>query len=687
MSLLSRQRLSVVLRPTTDSWIFISLLVAFMTIWQERVTGRLSLAAAAGFLLYTVLCWVYGRLFLRILPLWIQRAGGAPLRLLGGYLLFNTALFVVILASPFGLMVDLVALSLFAAVTVVVLPAEIEEQQSPHRIPQLLSAALSMVGATFWCADALAPPRTDGQTVTFHLWQDLFVHVRYISAFAQSHGFASLSDIQMAGEPLRFYHYAPYASTAAVSLLTGATAYDVFAGFHLPFGIVLIGLAAYSFASSIWGAWPALAATGAVVLLPDAYQQGLANRYLSYNFLQQVNPGGLYGVAGMAIAWMMMFDGCVKRKHSSILIAYILAGLTVFYKAQIFVANAFLILIYPCLFFAGVRTRWRVLTGVILATLFVAVVTLSQRVSFVPTLRLDGSSGGEYISQLLTDFDPGTVKSFFTRVMFGYGYTRLLRAVYAVGMLSLCTFGAWTLITPSVGLWMKRRAPAPILLFPALIVGNYLTMSLGLAMDPHGIGTKDEFLNRPLVWAFFSVVAWTAGAAYFLAFGDKLPKSGLSRGVLATFAFMALATPLVFSQNLQTFPVRGLVRFEEFNGVPECLVGAATFVRSHSRSEEILQDSEEDFHFAVTGLSERQSFAIKNFFGVEGDRLRDRLNDLSSFKQMSTAADLKSFAARHNISWYILRPESQVMWPDQFRDNSAFTCGRYRVYHFTREQE
>ena len=104
MSLLSRQRLSVVLRPTTDSWIFISLLVAFMTIWQERVTGRLSLAAAAGFLLYTVLCWVYGRLFLRILPLWIQRAGGAPLRLLGGYLLFNTALFVVILASPFGLM-------------------------------------------------------------------------------------------------------------------------------------------------------------------------------------------------------------------------------------------------------------------------------------------------------------------------------------------------------------------------------------------------------------------------------------------------------------------------------------------------------------------------------------------------------------------------------------------------------
>jgi hypothetical protein len=124
-------------------------------------------------------------------------------------------------------------------------------------------------------------------------------------------------------------------------LLTRATAYDVFAGFHLPFGIVLTGLAAFSLVSSIWGAWPALAATAAVVLLPDAYQQGSANRYLSYNFLQQVNPGGMYGVAAVALAWMMLFDGCLRRKHSSILIAYILAGLSVFYKAQIFVANAF----------------------------------------------------------------------------------------------------------------------------------------------------------------------------------------------------------------------------------------------------------------------------------------------------------------------------------------------------------
>ena len=204
----------------------------------------------------------------------------------------------------------------------------------------------------------------------------------------------------------------------------------------------------------------------------------------------------------------------------------------------------------------------------------------------------------------------------------------------------------------------------------------------------HGIGTMDELLNRPLVWACFAVVAWTAGGAYFAAFGDKLPKGVVVRAGLTAFGCMTLAIPLVFSPNLQTFPSRRLGRFEEFNGVPQCLLEAATFVRSHSRSEEILQDSENDSHFAVTGLSERQPFAISwSFLGVRGERLGDRLNDLSTFKQMSNAADLRSFATQHNISWYILRPESEVMWPDSFRDNAAFTCEGYRVYHFTREPQ
>ena len=70
-----------------------------------------------------------------------------------------------------------------------------------------------------------------------------------------------------------------------------------FVGFLLPFGILLSGLAALSLADSVWGRCAGIAATLAVTLLPEAYQQGFGNKWLSYHFLQQAAPDGLYGVA------------------------------------------------------------------------------------------------------------------------------------------------------------------------------------------------------------------------------------------------------------------------------------------------------------------------------------------------------------------------------------------------------
>ena len=60
------------------------------------------------------------------------------------------------------------------------------------------------------------------------------------------------------------------------------------------------------------------------------------------------------------------------------------------------------------------------------------------------------------------------------------------------------------------------------------VVFNYLVMAMGLALDTRGVGTRDELLNRPLVWAYFVLAAWTAGGAYHL-----LSALGCRRGVPA----------------------------------------------------------------------------------------------------------------------------------------------------------
>src|SRR5262245_60792906 len=106
--------------------------------------------------------------------------------------------------------------------------------------------------------------------------------------FSQAHGIESLSDIRVAGLPPFFYHYASYFLPVAIVSLIEHSALHVLESVELSFGIMLTGLAAFALAASLWCFWPGLAASCALMLFPDAYQQGFGNRLLSYNFLQQV---------------------------------------------------------------------------------------------------------------------------------------------------------------------------------------------------------------------------------------------------------------------------------------------------------------------------------------------------------------------------------------------------------------
>jgi hypothetical protein len=189
-------------------------------------------------------------------------------------------------------------------------------------------------------------------------------------------------------------------------------------------------------------------------------------------------------------------------------------------------------------------------------------------------------------------------------------------------------------------------------------------MSLGLAMDVRRVGTPDEFLNRPLVWAYFAVVVWTAGGAYAARFGTALPRRLPVRiaAVLLVLLGLAVRFPGRF-HNLQTFPAwPGFGSFEEFASFPLCRVQASLYIREHSRDQDILQDSENDFHYLTTGLAERQAFVIANMLRTREEAgLSERLADMESFKRMTSAAELTAFAARRKISWYLLHPRHGVM--------------------------
>lgn len=658
-------------------------IIGFFILWHWRVSGSTSWYALAALTLFVLLCLVYGNIFSKLTMRYTGTSPSILFLFLAGFFVFNSLLFLLALVLPFRLETSILILSLGALLLATMYQTpEPSGVQPVNELPALISVLLIGLATTLWCSDVQTPRDTTGSKIVFNAWQDIFFHARQISAFANSHGASSIQNIMMSESKAPIYHFASYMSAAAISLVSGVTAIDIYSSFMLPLGIFLTGFAAYSLIESIWGSWSGLAAALGIVMLPDAYQLGFGNQYLSYFFLTQINLGMLYGMACIVMAWIFVIQGCRLSRVGSVSIGYVFLSLCLFYKAHIFVANAYLLLIYPCLFFDSVSWRKRLLIGLGFTTIFIAVVALSQLSDRVPVLRLDGSGIGPYIGQLLHDYDEGSLKTYFTNVFRFETHSKPVAALHAVAMLLISTLGIWLILTPLVLLIGLKRLPSALLAFPILIVGNYLLMTMGLALDSNGVGTVDELLNRPLVWAYFSVVVWTVGAAVFLLLPYVTPLNrGARVGVLALLMLM-LAGPLTFSKNLQTFPARdGFGTYENFNAVPTCLVRASQFIRNSSRTEEIVQSSDNDSRFVVTALTERQQFAGISMFSKPSKALQVRLDELELFKGMTDTKDVLDYAASQHIDWYILHPGTVVSWSVDFLQRAQFECNGYRVFH------
>ena len=167
------------------------------------------------------------------LPLKIKEQ--LTLQLLFGFFIVNTLLFILIITTPlkvttiFEILICCgLFLTLFAPKKNAVCPS------AESQLPALLCLFISGLGATLWCGDALSLPVNNGETIFFPIWQDAFVHARLISSFAHKDGWHSISNINMAGTPPIFYHYASYVMSSVASSLTGLSAYNIFASLLIP---------------------------------------------------------------------------------------------------------------------------------------------------------------------------------------------------------------------------------------------------------------------------------------------------------------------------------------------------------------------------------------------------------------------------------------------------------------------
>jgi hypothetical protein len=540
---------------------------------------------------------------------------------------------------------------------------------------------LVLLIVTLWCRDLLRPIELQPEVAVLRAWSDVYYHLSQIAALGAAHGPGTLSDVQMAGAAAHPYHFASYALPALLNRGAGQTVWAAYAGLLVPLGLTLSALAAYTLTRPHFGEFAAAAAALGLLLLPDAAQLGTGVRFLGYHWLQQVGPAGLYGVACAALALFWLNQACLRGRWIwlPIAYAYLLCALT--FKAQIFMAASFPVLIWPALFMRGL-TRPARLSGLALLTVgYGGVMLISQHIPGVPVVKLDGSGLWPYSQKILAMQSGGLIKKATLASYVWAGENGWLRATAFGAVLFWSTLSIYGLVgIRTFRSQALRQQGSPLWSWtPWLIVACYLTMSLGLAMDNRQIGMPEELLHRPFVWAYFVWVVWLLAALYWLRFGNALPPQGKPRLGLMAFAMLALlVTPGHFGHGIQT-----MKSWDRGYQMPaRCMVDVAWYLRDHSRSDEAFQDLGKDPEFAFSGLSERRAHAVDSGGVRMPPGLSDRMKALEALRTQTDAQSAADGYRRAGIRHVISRPGFRAAWEGTLAAPPALTCGDYRVYAF-----
>jgi hypothetical protein len=666
------------LAPTysVSDLVAVSLIAAVVAVWVEAAGGAFSLlalvACEAAFLAF----YLVGSLFAGWRSLAADVLFDLPLRLLVGYAAVNTTLFVLAWLSPLGIIANFaillaVAAALFAATRPVRRPSDASVG--------LVVVGLSLAAATLWCQDSLRPISEQDGSVLFKPWVDGFYHAVHIRIFGASHGAASIEDFRLAGVPARLYHYGVYLTPALIKQASGIHSYTAFAGILAPLGVFFSGLGAYALVGSLWGAWPGLGACAALLLLPDGAQQGMRNTFMSYHWLTQISPSATYGVALLAVAWLFVLRGCAQGSRLQVLAGWLTAGILAVYKLHFFLANALLFWLVPPLFFrARLGLRKRVLWAVSAAAAYGATIVYVQKIPGVPLIRFDGSGIGEILKLVKGFTPPGALRDFLAERI-GRDSPMLANLMIGAPFVLLAALGLFAPLLVVLAVRLRRSAFPLFVLFPLLLVANFLVMFFGLALD-FSRSTPDELSHRPVIVMYFVVVAWIGGAGGLLLL-EWRRLGRIARPALICLAVLLLAVPAWLGSGVQR--MWAMRRFSPVQ-VPLGLVRAAEYMRDHGDVRDVFQDAQFDRFYAVAALSERRAYAARTMTRIShnSDKVEQRADAIEQFRELRDAATVVATARELGFRWFLLDAGDRVEWPAEIANRPAFELEGYRLYRF-----
>jgi hypothetical protein len=653
--------------------------------WSVIVTQRLNPGTLVFALLYPLAAYYAGRLVLAPVRVEGQLGRSFALHFLTGYLALGLVQYALRAALPGPLAVQFALLFVAAAAGQFLLPASGDEgnESAADALAGLFVTAFCLAAATCWARGLFHAVQPDGDQIVFHHWSDLFTHANVVARFTGSDSLIALGHFEVSGQSASLYHFSSYLGPATAAVLGKQSAYEVVQWYWTPTATFLTGLAAYALVLPWAGRTGGLCAVAALLVLPDASYVWPANGMMGYHWLQQIASGGAYGTACCAVALTFLMQW---RRLGSV--SALVAGLgftvaVIWYKAQLFVVLAPLVVACLVLWQPGVSSRRRGLRFAALAVTGLVVLLMARRLPAVEALILDHDSFEKWNTGVMapSSTDEG-MRAFFAAAPDGgrLGTTRYYARM--IGACAVCTLGAWLGLG---ALLQLARLPRPraedVLPWGALALFLVLYASLdSLALTGHNSG---ELTHRPLVLVYFLLSTWCAARC-----GQMLaaaPEARLAPFAVAAVAVLLLVLPYRMGRSVQAGKCpwrRAYFDLSQPRGLVEC----GRYVAAHGSGRDVIEDAGYDPLLVAGGFAERRSYLARpaewqrdNSPNLRAEAER-RLAVVESLKQCTDADSLRRTAVETGIRWFILGPSDAVRWPAAVQQAPAFAAHGYRVY-------
>jgi hypothetical protein len=628
-------------------------------------------------------------LFLLLLPPVLLRAGGvisAAIRLpsffaldfLLGVAVTSVGIMAWKIFVPLSLWIPLIGLLIVAAGIPELLP---KKQHNRVFTLDLLCVIVSLVAATGWSQDLILPTSPVKDGIVFKPWSDFFFHATVVAESLENETLPQVGNYEWKGFPAVIYHYASYSLPTCLAKMGHVPAYATVVGFWAPFGSFLAGLASYALGRAFWSQGAGLAALVGTFLIPDTALLTIGHPFYGYFWLQHIAPGGLYGVAIAGTALIIILQGAREGRRIWIVSGVVVSALVALFKVHVFAAAFPLLLSFAILAWPPrTRLRWLVLAACVATGL--ALLTLANYFHVGPDVHFDFSAGAWYWKALAKRASGTPVQGWYQ--VFSTGHLSPSHLAQAVGLLLISALGIFAVVAPIT--WFLATLHKTWELSEGISVAAVailLLMTFGFSANAV-LGSPDELIHRPFVWAYWLVGSLTAGRLFSMtaACRQRLPNWLAAVGVL-----VLSAVPGLYGSGLQRGKWSGASAHSHLR-VDRGLVDCAQYIRGRPPTNAVAQDSHLDELPVpiLEGLGERRSFAARPRFWIWASKAfressyRKQLGKLQNLQQAANVPALQRSVCDTGIRWYVVHPGDSNAWPKEFRDRPVFESNGYKVY-------